>query len=157
MSLLYASADHLSTDACSRILQASRWNEVVLIAEVGGNGDSAIVHERFTPSRRNGNDERGVLPVASRRGFSRIDRNLVRRNECGSSQHDDRLTPFSSSQIFAFPWGLLLLGWLSFGRRIFADTHGRGVRGRGVRERGGGKSPPIITRLGIIRRRRTMG
>lgn len=106
-------------------------------------GDRMIVHEQFTP-RRDGNDERGFLPVAGRRGLSQIDRNLARCNECGGGQHDNKLTSFSSAQIFAFPWEWFLLGWHSFGRRRFEDTHGGGAGGKG-----GGKSPPIIARSGI--------
>ncbi len=34
-----------------------------------------------SPPFRNGNDEQGIQPVARRRGFSQIDRNLARRNE----------------------------------------------------------------------------
>jgi hypothetical protein len=39
MAYLYASADNLSTDTCSRMLQISQWNEAAAIAEVAGNGD----------------------------------------------------------------------------------------------------------------------
>ena len=58
----------------------------------------SLVSERsFTnnsPPLRHGNDERGALPVFSRCGLCRTDRNLARRDECGCGQYDDTLTPF---------------------------------------------------------------
>jgi hypothetical protein len=74
------------------------------------------------------------------RGLCRTDRNLARRDECGGGQHNNKMTPFSSAQIFAFQWGWLLLRWLSSERGRCEDTQG------GAGGKSGGKSPPIIAR-----------
>ena len=73
----------------ARTRTSDSWGWVRSAASSCSSGTALIVHEQFT-LRRDGNDERGILPVASRRGFRQIDRNLACGNEGGGGQHDDQ-------------------------------------------------------------------